>query len=381
MFPSFIAFLVAWQVYGEPLLVERSHPIAKTQGWAQKKYGGADYLWWTPNQILIFYPGGKERLMDIRTKKLTPIYAPALLWGERRLSPDRRKVILEERAGSALQWQVRDLTGRKEFASWTIPKHPSVRNTVNGPVSVQLDSFFESELDYARGAMWSTDGKSIYLIDAWDEEPAEPASDIRQGSSGGFGGFRSGSGIPSGLFGNRIVKVQVQSRSWANPKSIYQFPVLTGPAGTYIQSIHSRKAQTDNGMWIRYGIDELGEWDLDRPSKDLSMWKVPSSDRHCIDSYQPSPNFQRALWLTKGQFGTASLWVSGLHGENMKELGIVPVAPEDLQRNLVEHFTPRAVSAEDPDYLYGYRLCNVQWNPDNKHISFELDGVIYLVGT
>jgi len=55
--------------------------------------------------------------------------------------------------------------------------------------------------------------------------------------------------------------------------------------------------------------------------------------------------------------------MSGLHGQNLKELGSVPFHTDD------------AASQEDHYQHFG----GLEWNPDNRRVSFIYYGTLYLL--
>ncbi len=62
-------------------------------------------------------------------------------------------------------------------------------------------------------------------------------------------------------------------------------------------------------------------------------------------------------------YRSVSLWTSGLHGDKMTEIGVLPFHTEDVVKQM-DHYQ---------------HFGGVLWNPDSKRVSFIYQRKLYIV--
>lgn len=297
-----------------------------------------EYRWWNSSQILVFYRDDAELLMDIRTKATRPVNATVCRMGDNEMSPDRKMVIQQTWKGLNITWRITDPANRKQYGVWSIVSKTRM------PGKSEVHGYWPPK------AIWSEDGRKIYQIEYWPEQ---------------FG-------------------YQVTERSAARPGAGHAYPFAPERNGRTNLVVHDGMA-----LVSPYDLDDqinpydpdhqhvvkLREWSLAEPAQTTKEWNVGASMGMAVVRYVPSPDYRTALWVM-GQpskhpysdggypYRAVSLWSSGLHGENMKEIGAIDFATND-ELNLAEHYQ---------------RFGGLLWNPDGKHVSFIYYRKLYMVG-
>lgn len=317
----------------EPHLLDRATMITKVGNWVEYQLAVGEYRWWSPTQILAMATPETEVLIDVNTKRKTLVRAPAARH-QGDLSPDHTRVISQRWNGKQITWTITDPSGAKNFGSWTITSRtpPPHMDVITGYIAPR--------------AVWSPDGKTIYQTESWP------------------GG--------NGLY------FQVTERPASHPQDGHAYPVATTYLDLPAIVVHGGKV-----LAIPYDshdptFRDIHEWTLSSPEKiPRQEWTVRAPKGQVIVQFAPSPDRRKMLWLmgrsgkkilnenTGYPYRSISLWVSGLHGENMREIGNLPFGTnnEDKQMNCYQHF--------------GCLL----WNPDSAHVSFIYNRKLYMVGT
>lgn len=316
----------------EPLLLDRATMITKVGNWLEYQLAVGEYRWWSPTQILAMATDQTEVLIDVNTKKRTLVRASAARHQED-LSPDHTKVITQEWKGKQITWTITDPSGVKQFGSWTITSHTPQ------PQMDQITGYGPPE------ARWSQDGKKIYQTECWP------------------GG--------NGLY------FQVTERPASHPQDGHPYPVATTYLGMPGIFVHDGKVLAMPYVSSDHRARDIHEWTLNAPEKfPRQEWTVRAPKGQVILQFAPSPDRRKMLWLMGRSakkilddyngypYRSISLWVSGLHGENMREVGNLPFNTENdvKQMDCYQHF--------------GCLL----WNPDSAHISFIYNRKLYMVG-
>jgi hypothetical protein len=121
------------------------------------------------------------------------------------------------------------------------------------------------------------------------------------------------------------------------------------------------------------GMYEMTGWNLATPEQ-RRTWKVTAPKGWAILDYMPSLDGKKALWRmgernvkplteTGYPYYAIGLWSSGLHGENMKRIGVLRFPTKD-QDKLMDHYQ---------------HLGEFQWNPDGVHVSFIYQRKLYMI--
>ena len=330
---SWVALVALLQPIREPQLLSVSRLITEVGPWVERQYTVGDYRWWSPHQILAFYGDKDERLIDIERKTVIPFPCPAVRDHDRNLSPDRTMVIRQIPRERTVAWLVTDPAGRKVLGSWSIPSRAGLR-------IMSADYGYE-----APKAVWSATGHSIYQVVFGPE----------------------GAGFVC----------KVAERPLPGLEAVRAFPPVTTLEWDTHLLVHHGKALLVSALWPDGRTFTLREWELAEPVKTARQWKVIAPNGQVMVDYKPSPDFRKALWLM-GRPGapvedklnpmpkrSISLWVSGLHGDHMTEIGAISF--------------PNETVAERADKWQHFGA--LEWNPDCEHVSFIYFRKLYMVST
>ena len=328
MFAILASVSVLKQALSEPLLIPKALLVTKIVGWREGQTTVGRYFWWSPTKILAYLEEDKRAILDTQTKKLTPIQVHKDVY-EDEVSPDRTKVILHLQKDDVMSRRVSDPLGAKDFGSWT--------TKIKEPHQYRSGDYGHSGPE----AIWSQDGRRIFEIDYWYE---------------------------GGKFW-----AKTSQRSIDGLSAVRTYPLATIARGSAI-SVYDGKALLSP---YQFGIGKqfwLKEWNLETPGKDVQKWLVNAPSDQFILQYRHSPDFKHAFWIMgrpsskpmtdNGYPHTdVSLWVSGLHGENLAEVGVIPFGTKN-QGDLMDHYQ---------------HFGEIQWNPDNKNVSFVYYRNLYMV--
>ena len=329
MMLALLAFVsVLRQAPSEPLLISRAQLITKIVGWREAQLSVGQHFWWSPTQIFVYLEDDKRAIFDIQTKKLSPIQIHKDVF-DGDISPDRTKAIMQDQKNDIVSRRVSDPLGAKDFGSWT--------TKIKEPRQYRSADYGHSGPE----AIWSQDGRTIFEIDYWYE---------------------------GGKFW-----AKTSQRSLDGLSAVRTYPLATIARGSAI-SVYDGKAllqpyQFGSGkqFWLR-------EWDLETPGKNVKKWSILAPKGQYILEYRHSPDFKHAFWIMgrpsskqmtdNGYPHTdVSLWISGLHGENLSEVGVIPFGTKK-QGDLMDHYQ---------------NFGEIQWNPDNKNVSFVYYRNLYMV--
>lgn len=315
----------------EPALLSKSTRLLDVGKWKEFQLSVGEYIWISNSTILALTSNDSRALINVSTKKATPLQG-GVLRGLPFLasSPDRTKFVDWHFKGREFKWRVTDVTGTQNFGDWATTSHQ------DQPGMDVLD------FSYVRPATFWTSDNRIYQTEGWSD--------------------------------NQGAHIQVVERDPAGPETannlaLANFKELFAPIGIYDGKVLAAE---------QYGASSttypLQEWDLAAPAKTLRQWTIRGPRGMMILEYIPSPDYRRAIWMM-GKPGrhafdeegypyrAISLWVSGLHGENMSEVGEIDFETEDVNVQMREH-----------QYFGG-----LQWNPDGRRASFIYRRKLYLV--
>ena len=149
---------------------------------------------------------------------------------------------------------------------------------------------------------------------------------------------------------------------------MHSFPIATIEQASTIR-IHDGKA-----LLIPYQFGSgkrfwLQEWNLSDSKQVRQKWDIAAPRGKRILEYVPSPDNKHAVWVmgTPGRkpltdsgypHRAISVWHSDLHGEHMKEMGILSMGKEG---DLYQYFG------------------GLMWNPDSKNVSFVFRRNLYKI--
>lgn len=325
----------------EPLLLKKAQLIMKVKDWHESVLLQGDYNWWSATTLVGFgsddekhwNPTNKKELFDVHGKPVKGSIPDWIYYGAmENFSPDHKLTWFEKWNGMNLTWIVQEVATQKEFGKWTIlSKTPQ-------PQMDQWNGYWPPKLQ------WSRDGKTVCQIETW--------------------------------FAKESLQAQVTERPLSNLKKARPYPIVGNLDPDANVMVHDGKA-----IVVYYNRNDaksfpIKEWVLDKASSTMKSWTVKAPKGQVIIDYLASPDFTKAVWTMgvpskklggMGQDGypyfSVSLWTSGLHGENMRELGVIPFPTKD--------------EGELQDYYQAFG--SQQWNPDSKHVSFMNDGKLYWI--
>lgn len=114
--------------------------------------------------------------------------------------------------------------------------------------------------------------------------------------------------------------------------------------------VHSRRLPLPKGATLRYG------WSS--PQQQAIVYVLDFTRTHPVLAWLH--RYFRKIPID--QTTTEELWISRGDGTGMRSLGTIPVQP-------------------DPESIQEYRLQDLQWLPDGKHVSFIYRGTLYKMAT
>lgn len=337
------------QVGREPLLLKVAKPIVRVRGWREVQLLVGDYVWWSPSKIVAFIdvrdypPHGETRVLDIGTGRYTEDRVPDFNHWLDQVSPDRSKIIRQEWKGQRVTWEIDSAIDLHTLCSW------SIRSRTPRPGMDEYTGFAPPS------AVWSPDGRDVFQVEYWPVDWPHVDYNSKKG-----------------------LNVEITRRDPKHPEVAQIYPVANVPIECAVD-VHDGKALLH--PWLMDQTEfKLSEWSLNGPVNGRRNWLVSAPKPLVILDYIPSPNYRWALWLmgrsgarfkdpqeqaTIGAYPyqSISMWVSGLHGENMRELGLIPFD------------TDTADGQMDRYQSFG----GLSWNPDDRHASFIYQRELYLV--
>jgi hypothetical protein len=318
-----IAGLVMFaQIASEPNLIQKSRLLMEVGDWNESQYTVGKYLWWTSDQIIA--DGKKEPLIiDFKLGHTIPSPEYQPIFSEGLVEPTRY-VSKEIWNGNVLTWIILDATGKNQIASWT-------SKTLAPRPMLDADNGYPGPF-----LQFSSDKRSLFQIEYWQ--------------------------------GDKKVNTQITERRFPNVLEATTHPVSKI---SYDSSIEVIGRNVLLAPYFQFRPEEdyrMKEWSIDKTSKECRNWIVPLPKGKIFGQRFTSPDQKRSLWIFERSPNDAvraeSVWVSDLHGENMKEIGEIVFSPDGQDKK-------ESASRQN----FG----GIQWNPDSKRISYIFMRKLYIV--
>lgn len=307
-------------IFSEPNLIERSRFLMNVGDWNESQYTVGKYQWWSKDEILA--DGKKEPLLiDFKTGRTNP--SPEYGYAES-VSPSHYSAETSWSDDHQITWTILDRTGKIRMAAW------KYKSLAPRPMMSSDNGFPSPTIQF------SNDEKSLFHIDYWEGE-------VR-------------------------VNVQVTERKFPNVQQAIKHPVSEIKFDSEVEVI-GRKIMLSpyfqfvpQDYWIQ-------EWDIDQTSKDARKWLVSFPKGKRFRSRITSPDQKHSLWVfEKPPLLAESVWVSDLHGENMREIGeIIYEQPGQTKAN------------DSQEAGNSQNFGELKWNPDSKHVSYIFMRKLYMV--